>query len=108
MEKVFCNNCNLGYKDVFSQESNQAFGCASDVVVHNEQRYIYSHYGSEYDTLKHIVSESSEIKLGVICDCCISNSLRNNEIIEDTNFNYWDNIPNVGSEFPNDDDLTEV
>ncbi len=91
MEKVTCNVCGKKHKECFSAETNQAFGCASDFYQDNDGTSVLCHYGSTYDTSKFKVKLESPIygKSGVICDSCIAKMIKNEEIVEDKNFNYF-------------------
>ena len=89
--KVNCSNCNNDYKTWDAPpNSKQADGCNSEVHVSKDGRQlIYSHYGSNYDTMRHLVIKEEGIPSGTICDTCIKTMLENGSIQPDNNFNYW-------------------
>lgn len=88
-EVITCSNCGKDYNNIFSLEGNQAYGCASDVVEQNGSLMVYSHYGSTFDTSRHLASLQANIKVGVICDDCISKLRYEGFLTEDPSHDYW-------------------
>lgn len=101
--KIFCDNCNKPYKDLIDFETKQANRCSSEVILENKTKIIYSNYGSDYDTSRHIANQDSDIKIGLICDLCIAELIRKKEIIEDTNYDYFHKLSDTL--FQNDEDF---
>lgn len=94
MESVKCDVCNTAFNDCFSAETNQAFGCASDLFIKENQTYILSHYGSSFDTLRFLVLRQSPLhqRQGTICDHCIEQLINKEEVTQDQNFDFWANV----------------
>ena len=91
MESVNCDVCNTVFNDCFSAETNQAYGCASDLYTKENQTYILSHYGSSFDTTRFLVTRQSPLhqRQGTICDHCIEQLIHKEEATEDQNFDFW-------------------
>jgi hypothetical protein len=91
MKLVKCDICNTVFNDCFSAETNQAYGCASDLYIKENETYILSHYGSSFDTIRFLVTKKSLLyqRQGTICDYCIEQFINKEEIIEDKNFDFW-------------------
>lgn len=91
MESIKCDVCDTVYNDCFSFETNQAYGCASDLFVQEEQTYILSHYGSSFDTTRFLVARHSPLhqRQGIVCDSCIEQLINQKQIQEDQNFDFW-------------------
>lgn len=84
---IVCNTCLDKFSPVFSE--TQAVLCASNVVIEKNEKAIYSHYGSNYDTERFISNGINEhLKTGIICDNCISIALSKKEIKIDNEFSY--------------------
>lgn len=94
MESIKCDVCENAFTDCFSFETNQAFGCASDLFVQEEQTYILSHYGSSFDTTRFLVARTSPLhqRQGIVCDHCIEQLINENHIQEDQNFDFWEPV----------------
>ncbi len=88
-EKVICETCGNENKEIFSAETNQAYGTATDVIKVGKNMYSYSHYGSNFDLMKHFIYKKSGIKLGVLCDKCLSEAKSKGLAKEDVKFNYF-------------------
>lgn len=86
-----CSNCGNEYKTWDSPpKAKQADGCNSEVHLTKDGRQlIYSHYGSNYDTMRHLVVKEGGIPNGTICDVCIKTLLTDGDIVPDNSFNYW-------------------
>ena len=91
MEKVICDVCKTEFTDCFSSETNQAYGCASDFHQDEKGTSVLCHYGSSYDTSRFEIQLESNIygESGVICDSCITKMIKNQEIVEDKNFQHF-------------------
>lgn len=87
---VFCATCRQKFKEVVG--ATQAYGCASDVFVDAKSgaRLILSHYGSIFDTDRHVVSSQSLLKDGIVCDECIAYEVLAHRAIRDRKFNYFE------------------
>lgn len=94
MESIKCDVCDTVYNDCFNFETNQAYGCASDLFVQEEQTYILSHYGSSFDILRFLVARTSPLhqRQGIICDHCIEQLIIDKQIQKDQNFDFWEPI----------------
>jgi len=89
-EAIICATCGKEYSNMFSN-SNQAYGCASELIEKQGELFSLSHYGSCYDTMKHIFKKNGDFKLGIICDKCIEKAIAEGIAIEDENYNYFSN-----------------
>jgi hypothetical protein len=88
-DSVQCSTCGKAHTNIFSLESNQAYGCASDLMEKDGKIVSFSHYGSGFDTMKHIFNALGKYKIGVICDNCISEAVNSSIAVEDNDYDYW-------------------
>ncbi len=86
---VVCSTCNKVYSNTFNIDSEQAYGCASDLVEKNGEMISYSHYGSKFDLLKYCFKNKEGFNLGNICDECIEKAVKNEIAVEDKKFSYF-------------------
>lgn len=86
---VVCETCKKEYTLLFSLETNQAYGCASDLVEKDGHIVSYSHYGSRHDTSKFDFKEHGDYQLGTICDDCIDKAVQSYIAQEDSEFSYF-------------------
>lgn len=98
---VTCELCKNEYNNIFSLETNQAYSCASNYISKENETYILSHYGSKFDLSKFNVkskalienlSEVLQKKEVVICDNCIENLIKNNQVEKDKKFEYFNKV----------------
>ena len=106
---VICKTCHSVFNSIYGQE--QANNCASDVFINKEgKKEVISHYGSDFDTSRFILTDDTTLNLGIVCDKCLEAEIKKSKAIEDTSFNYFDQIMPVGAEIIDDFhvDLIEV
>ncbi len=98
MKKVHCSLCKKEFREVISLEASQAHGCASSIHERGGEWFIVSHYGSEHDTKKFIFSsftpfnsdsDKELVEKSVICDECIDSMLKNKELFEDVDYDFF-------------------
>jgi UDP-N-acetylmuramyl tripeptide synthase len=88
-DSVLCATCKREYVNAFNVESNQAYGCASDLVEKDGKMISYSHYGSKFDLMKYSYINKEGFNYGNICDECIEKAIKNEVAIEDKMFSYF-------------------
>lgn len=79
-----CNSCGRVFSEndensvIISIDSKQAVGCATYVFVSKERPETLeaiSCYGSDYDTMRHFVKADRLIRIGELCDECLSKAI---------------------------------
>jgi hypothetical protein len=87
---VICATCQKENTHLFSVETEQAYGCASELIEKDGKIFSYSHYGSKFDTLKFNFKDLAHFQLGNICDECLEKAINLSIAKEDKQFCYFD------------------
>jgi hypothetical protein len=87
---VICATCKKENTNLFSVETEQAYGCSTELIEKEGKIFSYSHYGSKFDTLKFNFTDLAHFKLGNMCDDCLEKAINSSIATEDKNFCYFD------------------
>jgi hypothetical protein len=85
---TLCVQCDESYPESTTGECEP--GLPSELYEDEGRYFILSHYGSCYDTAKHVFPKDAKgLSVGRICDECIQKLLREKKIKEVQGFNYF-------------------
>ena len=107
--KVKCSSCGTLHLDMYG--NGQGINCASYFSLSEKEGYIYSEYGSNFDTMKFIIKNMNIVKKkhygvkSVICDRCITKNLKKGYIASDESYDAFALITEMNSFYYEDPDL---